>query len=221
MASSDRQLGPQDEIILAPADGGGQEPDARIERLRLGERNFVGDVPPGCRNGRRFRLQDADNDECHMQEGQEGRADMKGRSSRWVLVLLVGTMLLAGCGGSGPVATTVDVQCTDFMENGDLSDQVELAVGDTLTLGLCSNPTTGFQWGPAAISDESVLKEINHRFQAPEEMGTEPVVGTSGEEIWTFETLKAGQATVDLEYSQPWEGGEKGAWTFVLTVMAH
>lgn len=146
---------------------------------------------------------------------------MTERWSRWSLILLVGAIVLASCGGSGPGGASVDVQCTDFMENGDLSDQVELAVGDTLTLSLCSNATTGFQWGPAAIADESVLQGINHRFQAPEEIGTEPLVGTSGEEIWTFEALKGGQTTVDLEYSQPWEGGEKDAWTFVLTVMVH
>ncbi len=146
---------------------------------------------------------------------------MAWRWSNWSLILLVGAMVLVSCGGSGPEGASVDVQCTDFMENGDLGDQVELAVGDTLTLSLCSNATTGFQWGPAAIADESVLQETNRRFQSPEEVGTEPVVGAPGEEIWTFEALRAGQTTVDLEYSQPWEGGEKGAWTYVLTVMVH
>jgi inhibitor of cysteine peptidase len=146
---------------------------------------------------------------------------MAGGTCRWGLVLLVSTMILVGCGGKAAHTASVDVQCNDFMENGDLSDEVEIGLGDSLVVSLCSNATTGFQWGPAAIADESVLKEVSHRFESPEELGTEPVLGAAGEEIWTFEPLKAGETTVNMEYSQPWEGGEKAAWTFVLTVLVH
>ena len=45
------------------------------------------------------------------------------------------------------------------------------------------------------------------------------IAGTPGQEVWTFEALKKGSSTVSLEYDRPWEGGEKGEWTFELTVV--
>ena len=46
----------------------------------------------------------------------------------------------------------------------------------------------------------------------------EMVVGSGGCEVWTFEALTAGQVTLDMAYSRPWEGGEKGVETFTLNV---
>jgi len=34
-----------------------------------------------------------------------------------------------------------------------------------------------------------------------------------------FQTLEPGSSTIYLEYSRPWEGGEKGEWTFTLDVV--
>jgi len=44
------------------------------------------------------------------------------------------------------------------------------------------------------------------------------VSGMKGKEIFTFKTLKKGVSTIDFKYSRPWEGGEKGEWTFKLEV---
>jgi len=51
---------------------------------------------------------------------------------------------------------------------------------------------------------------------SPENKG---LVGAPGEEVWTFKALKKGTSTIALEYSRPWEGGEKGEWTLNLTVI--
>ena len=45
---------------------------------------------------------------------------------------------------------------------------VEVIVGTMLTLTLDSNPTTGFSWQLADISDPTVLEEVGHEFQAAE-----------------------------------------------------
>ncbi|MCD6567992.1 MAG: protease inhibitor I42 family protein [Dehalococcoidia bacterium] len=45
------------------------------------------------------------------------------------------------------------------------------------------------------------------------------MVGAPGKEVWTFEALEKGSSTISMEYSQPWEGGEKAAQTFSLTVV--
>jgi len=136
--------------------------------------------------------------------------------TKLILVCAVGvlSLLLLAC---APVAkqASVEVSCDDFSQQPHLSKQVEVAAGGTLTVTLCSNPTTGFEWESARISDQAVLQEVDHRFESPE---TENIVGAAGKDVWTFKALKKGMSTVSMEYSRPWEGGEKGEWTFNLTV---
>ena len=118
-----------------------------------------------------------------------------------------------------PALKQVDISCDDFMKLQHISQEVEVAVGDSFTVTLCSNPTTGFEWESAQISDQTVLQQIDHKFVAPETKGDgPPAPGTPGKEVWTFKALKAGTSTISMEYSRPWEGGEKGEWTFALTV---
>jgi inhibitor of cysteine peptidase len=104
------------------------------------------------------------------------------------------------------------------MPQKHISKEVAAAVGDSFTVTLCSNATTGFKWSESAkISNPAVVQQIGHEFVSPEAKG---VVGAAGKEVWTFKALKKGTSTVSLEYSRPWEGGEKGEWTFNLTVAA-
>jgi predicted secreted protein len=71
----------------------------------------------------------------------------------------------------------------------------------------------------AEISDQTVVEQVDHKYVALSEEGKKPPPpGTPGGEIWTFKALKEGKSTISMEYGQPWEGGEKAAWTFVLTV---
>lgn len=93
--------------------------------------------------------------------------------------------------------------------------EVKIGVGGSLTVALASNQTTGFQWELKEISDTSRLQKIDSKYEA----STTGLLGAGGKEIWTFKALKAGRATINMEYSQPWEGGEKAASTFNLTVV--
>ena len=103
------------------------------------------------------------------------------------------------------------------MKDQHISKEVEVPAGGSLTVTLCSNPTTGFQWSESAqISDESVLEQVDHEFVPPE---AENIVGGAGKEVWTFKALKKGTTEVSMEYSRPWEGGEKAEWTFTVTVV--
>lgn len=135
-----------------------------------------------------------------------------------VCTLITIPLLLGAC-SSGVV--TVEVSCDDFMEQQHLSKQVEVGIGETFTVTLCSNASTGFQWvEPAQVSDKGVLRQTGHEFIAPgEKDGEPPAPGTAGQQQWTFETLRKGTSEVSMEYSRPWEGGEKGEWTFTLTVV--
>ncbi len=131
---------------------------------------------------------------------------------------LIAILLLLGACSSG---ATVEVSCDDFTEQQHISKSVEVSTGETLTVTLCSNATTGFQWVESAqVSDKGVLRQTGQEFIAPgEEDGEPPAPGTAGRQQWTFEALRKGTTEVSMEYSHPWEGGEKGVWTFTLTVV--
>ena len=135
---------------------------------------------------------------------------MKGKLILMCAVSIISLCLVACV----PPQISVDVSCDDFAASQNITDEVEIGVGDSLKVTLCSNPTTGFAWSEAQISDEAVLEQTNHEFVAPEE----DLVGAPGKDVWTFKALEQGATNVSMEYGQPWEGGEKASWTFVLTV---
>lgn len=131
------------------------------------------------------------------------------------LIVILALSLLACSPASEKIG--VDISCDDFATNKHAINEFELPVGSEVVVTLCSNPTTGFEWEPAVISDEAVLKQVSHEYIGPESEPPPPP-GTPGQEVWTFEALKEGTSTVSMEYSRPWEGGEKGEWTYTMTV---
>ena len=113
---------------------------------------------------------------------------------------------------------SVEVSCDDFYKQADISQEIKVPADSSLTVTLCSNPTTGFQWEEAQISDQTVLQQTDRKFVGPESEPPPPP-GTPGQEVWTFQALKKGTSTVSVQYSRPWEGGEKGTWKFALTLI--
>ena len=136
------------------------------------------------------------------------------------LIMMCAVVVISICLIACSQEISVDVSCDDFMKQQHITKGVEVAVGSSFTVTLCSNPTTGFKWSESAeISDEAVLEQTGHKWVSPEAKGTKPPApGTPGQEVWTFKALKKGASTISMEYSRPWEGGEKAANTFVLTV---
>ncbi len=111
--------------------------------------------------------------------------------------------------------THVEISCDDFVENpGSIRNDFTMEIGDKLYVELCSNPTTGFQWSYEMSSDTAV-KEEDYDFEAPE--GDVP--GASGKETWTFEGVDKGTTVIYMEYSQQWDGGIKGEWTYVINIV--
>ena len=138
-----------------------------------------------------------------------------------VLAAMVTVLLAAGaCSpaleASAAKDANIEVTIDEFTNTQHIAKQIEIEEGGVLTVSLGSNPTTGFSWAEAAeIADPTVLQQAESNFQAPDNKG---VVGASGTQVWTFEALQNGTTVVTMEYGRPWEGGEKGVWTFELTV---
>lgn len=133
-----------------------------------------------------------------------------------ICVMVALSLFLLACSPTAKQGA-VEISCDDFYEQNHISRAVEVATGDSFTVTLCSNQTTGFSWSEQAqIGDQTLLQQTGHEFISPGEKG---LLGAAGEEVWTFQALNKGEATVSMEYSRPWEGGEKGTWTFNLTVV--
>lgn len=116
------------------------------------------------------------------------------------------------------IEVSLEVSCDELSSENQTSREVEMEAGSLLMVTLCSNPTTGFQWSETAnISDASILEQVSHEFISPQS-DPPPPPGTPGQEVWVLRALEAGTATVSMEYSRPWQGGEKAVWTFELTV---
>ncbi len=119
-----------------------------------------------------------------------------------------------------PKEVSVNVSWDDFMKKQHISKEVEVAVDGSLTIALYSCPSEGRQWSEAQISDQTVLREVDHKYEPPPKPIGDPVPGTPGEEVWTFKALKEGTTTISMEYTHPWEGGDKEPMlTFALTVV--
>ena len=111
---------------------------------------------------------------------------------------------------------SVEASYTDFALPLVVSKEAKVAVDGSLTVTLCCNPETRFQWTETAqISDQTVLQQTDHKFVPPETTAAPPL----GKEVWTFKALKAGKSTIFMECSRAWEGREEWAWAFDLTVV--
>jgi predicted secreted protein len=129
-----------------------------------------------------------------------------------IFTIFTAALLLSSC-----IVTShdfnVEISCDEFGEINHRSGEFGVEVGDKIRVKLCSNQTAGFQWD-YEMTVENVLMEEDHDFEEPE--GDVP--GAAGIEIWTFEAVETGTTEVQMEYSQPWEGGLKSKWTYNMTV---
>jgi len=134
-----------------------------------------------------------------------------------VRIVLIFLMLVASLSVLSCMITSrdinVEIACDQFNANYHMINDFQAEIGDKIRARLCSNPTTGFKW-EYEMSNRNVLKEEDYDFEEPK--GN--VSGASGIEMWTFEAVEKGTTEVRMEYSQPWEGGLKKEWTYIMTV---
>ena len=129
-----------------------------------------------------------------------------------LFITFIATLLISSC-----IVTSHDynitVSCEQFAGNSIYNDNLVVEVGDKIRLELCSNHTTGFQWD-YEFTTEGILQEEDHDFEEPTGK-----TGAAGIELWTFEAINKGTTDIQMEYSQPWEGGSKAQWTCNISVM--
>lgn len=142
--------------------------------------------------------------------------------TKLILMAVMVTLLLAAgacslaMGARIPQDAALVVPGDDFSNTQQVVKEAEVAAGGTLTVTLESNPTTGFSWEETAqITDTAILEQTGNKMLVPEGKG---IVGAAGSQSFTFRALEKGSTTVKLDYSRPWEGGEKDELTCEIDV---
>ena len=100
--------------------------------------------------------------------------------------------LFSGCGTHGTSLT-----------NADNGKQITAKTGETLTLTLDSNPTTGYSWQVLEINNTILVQQGDPEYK--QALGTEGLVGSGGTETFRFNAAGAGTTTLKLGYMRPWE----------------
>jgi len=139
-----------------------------------------------------------------------------------IRLLLAVVMLIAsavsGChfaSRNPPTNKVLQVSMDDVLRQSDISQDVTLAVGNTLTVKLGSNYSTPYRWAPdAKIGDSTIAKQTGHRFVQP----TSDALGAPGTEVWTFSALQPGTTTITTSYASIVGTDAKPACTFTANV---
>ncbi len=147
---------------------------------------------------------------------------MKTRVSKslviWsTLIVLIAALMglaLAGCGsgsdkGSAALTLTED-------DNGD---SYTVKVGDTITVNLEGNPTTGYTWESDMAEGEGTLLVLlgGEPLYTQTETASE-VVGGGGTFTFNFQAVDAGQVELKLKYWRPFEAQAQPLETFSVNL---
>ena len=108
----------------------------------------------------------------------------------------------------------INLGCDAFEATPNATGSLEVLTGATVVVTLCSNPTTGFSWSAPATSDAAVATVSGWTEVGP----TSDAPGAPGSVQVSIDAVAAGATTISASYDQPWEGGQKGAWTAELAL---
>jgi len=75
---------------------------------------------------------------------------------------------------------------------------IVVKVGESFTISLDSNPTTGYAWH--ASYDSSFVNESKSSF-----MPISQAIGAGGKELFEFQTKRVGLTAITLKQSRSWE----------------
>jgi inhibitor of cysteine peptidase len=127
----------------------------------------------------------------------------------YTLVLVVTFLaagMLAACGGeTKPVVYT----------EADSGSTIEVATGDSITVCLRENPSTGYAWRE---EHSAGLELLSDRFLAASPSPSPGMVGVPGTREFVFKAGTAGAQSVSAIYARPWEEDATGREAFSLTI---
>jgi inhibitor of cysteine peptidase len=99
------------------------------------------------------------------------------------------------------------------------AETMSVAVGEEFSLTMGSNVTTGFRWQFAEPLDENIVHFVGKQYVAAP--NPQYLVGTGGNEIWTFKGVAKGEAVISLEYARSWEKDRPSVRTKTIRVIVN
>ena len=120
------------------------------------------------------------------------RERMNDMSPKTLLKIVFVLFMLTACGSPPrPVSLTAV----------DKGTQVNMQIGEQMTVTLDGNPSTGYTW-EAKDLDTTMFQQVGD----PVFISSNPgMVGSGGSLTLTFKALKAGKAVLTLIYHRPWK----------------
>jgi inhibitor of cysteine peptidase len=107
-------------------------------------------------------------------------------------------IIMFGCKPSASVLKSVDSK--------NIESQIKVKSGETFSIDLSSNPSTGYQWNLGHKLDKNVLKFSDKKYT--EDSHPNGMVGVGGTETWKFTGVKKGIGYIHLIYSRGDESSE-------------
>jgi predicted secreted protein len=113
--------------------------------------------------------------------------------------------------GSDPT-TSLGAAREGTLHEIDADTTIEAAEGSTFTLSLEANATTGYNWAESV--DGTAVRSEGGEYEAP----GDAVPGRGGRQLYTYEAVEAGAATIELTYTQVGSGDIGQAYTVTVDV---
>jgi inhibitor of cysteine peptidase len=85
------------------------------------------------------------------------------------------------------------------------SDIHRLPIGDSISITLPNNPTTGYQWSFDIVDGKSTLVEITSEVNNTDDAQNRIMVGTPGSVTYTITGKITGFCIVEFYYGRSWE----------------
>jgi inhibitor of cysteine peptidase len=122
------------------------------------------------------------------------------------LVLILLAAVITGISGCVP-------QAAPALGAQDEGSEITLHQGQTLTIKLEANPTTGYSWEFVEPQD-AILQQVGEPEFEPES----DLLGAPSTQTLRFEAVQPGQMELKLVYRRPWEEGVDPLETFMVLV---
>ncbi len=92
------------------------------------------------------------------------------------------------------------LQCSPMKNADNSKNKIVSKVGESFTIELASNITTGFKWKLENSLDTNYLVFLQKEYKEPNKLE-----GETGVEIWQFKAIKQGITNLKFIYIRPWE----------------
>ena len=105
--------------------------------------------------------------------------------------------------------------CVKPFSEEDNGTTINLGIDDPFEVELTGNPTTGYIWEVASF-EASIIKQIGEARFDP----VDGKPGSDGKYTFEFQTIAAGQTSLNLIYHRKFEENEPPAKTFTIEIVA-